>query len=127
MGQGAARCELDEEIEGGRDDGEAGGCLPEEFSVRLDEGAGRGLDRHRAGADDADYRAVLAGIRDAKKKLDEIKRFDMPGFRPRSAYLREMMRYGIVSASLDPGAPIDVYATDRAYWKSLWYTRVRDE
>ena len=76
---------------------------------------------------DAEYQALLGGIRDGKKKLDEIKRFDMPGFRPREAYVRELKRYGIVSASLEPNSPIDVYATDRAYWKSHWYTHKREE
>jgi hypothetical protein len=70
---------------------------------------------------DEDYQKVLRAIRDAKKKLDEIKRFDMPGFRPRAEYVREMKRYSILPADLPEGAAIDVYATDRAYWQSLWY------
>ena len=70
---------------------------------------------------DPDYRKVLAAIRDAKAKLDEIRRFDMPGFRPRAEYVQEMKRYGILPAALPPDAPIDVYATDRAYWQSLWH------
>lgn len=69
---------------------------------------------------DDDYRKVLAAIRDAGRRLDEIKRFDMPGFRPRPEYLRAMQRYGILP-SLPPDAAIDVYATDRSYWQSLWY------
>ncbi len=70
---------------------------------------------------DADYRKVRGAVQDAKKKLEEIKRFDMPGFRPRAEYVREMKRYGILPADLPPDAPIDVYATDRAYWQSLWH------
>jgi hypothetical protein len=83
-----------------------------------------------AGADDADYGKVLAAIRDAKAELDRIKRFDMLGFRPRAEYVQEMKRYGILPAALPADAPIDVYATDRAYWESLWYrTRsgIKDE
>jgi hypothetical protein len=53
--------------------------------------------------------------------LKKIKRFDMPDFRPRPAYVREMKRYGIIPGSLAADARIDVYATDRAYWQSLWY------
>jgi len=70
---------------------------------------------------DADYAKILQAIRDAKQKLDRIKRFDMPGFQPRAEYVREMKRYGILPADLPEGAPIDVYATDRAYWQSLWH------
>jgi len=70
---------------------------------------------------DPDYQKVLRAIRDAKERLDQIKRFDMPGFRPRTEYVREMQRYGILPADLPEAAPIDVYATDRAYWRSLWH------
>ena len=48
-----------------------------------------------------------------------MKRFDMPGFHPGPEYVREMVRYGILPRA--PDSPIDVYATDRAYWESLWY------
>ena len=44
----------------------------------------------------------------------------MPGFRPRPEYVTRMQRYGILPADLSDDAPIDVYATDRAYWDSLW-------
>jgi hypothetical protein len=70
---------------------------------------------------DPDYQAVLRTIRDAKRHLDEIKRFDMPGFRPRAEYVREMKRFGILPSDLSDGAAIDVYATERAYWQSLWH------
>jgi cytochrome c553 len=40
---------------------------------------------------------------------------------PSPHYIREMKRYGILPASLDVKAhPIDVYATDEAYWRSFW-------
>ena len=74
-----------------------------------------------ADTSDADYQQVLAAIQDAKGKLEEIKRFDMPGFRPRAEYVREMQRFGILPADLPAGTPLDVYATDRRYWESLWY------
>jgi hypothetical protein len=70
---------------------------------------------------DPDYQKLLASIRDTAKKLDEIKRFDMPGFVPRAAYLREMKRYGILPADADPATPPDPYRLEEAYWHSLWY------
>jgi hypothetical protein len=66
---------------------------------------------------DADYRAILAMCEAGRRRLDQIKRFDMPGFRPRPEYVREMKRYGVLPASLDPGKdPLDVYSLDRRYW-----------
>ena len=32
-----------------------------------------------------------------------------------------MKRYGILATTVTPGAMIDVYATERQYWESLWY------
>ncbi|MBN1418956.1 MAG: PD40 domain-containing protein, partial [Planctomycetes bacterium] len=71
-----------------------------------------------ASADDPDFLAVLGGIETAKAKLEEIKRFDMPGFRPRPEYIEEMQRFDILPRDLPAGAPIDVYAVDRAYWRA---------
>ena len=56
-----------------------------------------------------------------KERLDQIKRFDMPDFRPRKDWVREMKRYGILSADFDPGARVDVYSVEKKYWQSLWY------
>ena len=71
---------------------------------------------------DPDYGTILAHLEAAKAKLDEIKRFNMPGFTPNEHYVREMKRYGVLPASFDlEKNPIDVYATDRAYWESFWY------
>jgi hypothetical protein len=73
-------------------------------------------------ARDPDYQVILRAIQAAKTELAVMKRFDMPGFRPNEPYLREMKRYGILPADFDPAKdPIDVYATDRAYWRSLWH------
>jgi hypothetical protein len=75
-----------------------------------------------ASRDDPDYRKLLARLRASKQHLDRIKRFDMPGFRPNVHYVREMKRYGILPAALDPARDsIDVYQTDRAYWRSFWH------
>jgi len=75
---------------------------------------------------DPDYREVLDAIEGAKRQLEAVGRFDMPDFQPRRDYVREMIRFGILPPSFDPATdPIDVYATDRAYWKSLWYRPIR--
>ncbi len=75
---------------------------------------------------DPDYRKILAHIQAAKAKLDQIKRFDMPGFRPPPEYVREMQRYGVLPAAFDlANDPIDVYTTDRAYWRSLWHRPIQ--
>ncbi len=70
---------------------------------------------------DADYRKLLGIVEQTKRQLDAIKRFDMPDFRPAVHYVREMKKYGILPADLPEDADIDVYATDRAYWRSLWH------
>jgi hypothetical protein len=73
-------------------------------------------------AADPDYQKILAHLQAARARLDEIKRFDMAGFQPRAEYVRDMIRYGVLPAGCDPTRnPIDVYATDQAYWKSLWH------
>ena len=70
-----------------------------------------------ASRDDPDYRTLLAMCEAGARRLNEIKRFDMPGFRPRPEYVREMIRYGVLPKSFDPATdPIDVYAVDRTYW-----------
>ena len=67
--------------------------------------------------DDPGYRALLALCEAGRRRLDEIKRFDMPGFRPRPEYVREMKRYGVLAPSFDMTKdPIDAYAVDRQYW-----------
>jgi hypothetical protein len=70
---------------------------------------------------DADYIKLLEIVQGQKRQLDKRKRFDMKGFRPGPHYIREMKKYGILDKNLPENAEIDVYETDRAYWKSLWY------
>ncbi|NOX55469.1 MAG: hypothetical protein GXP27_13735 [Planctomycetes bacterium] len=74
-----------------------------------------------ASSDDPDYQQILVAIRAAAARLQEGKRFDMPGFRPNKHYIREMQRFGFLPKDLGPEARIDPYATDRAYWRSFWY------
>lgn len=71
---------------------------------------------------DPDYQAILAMIQAGKDKLDEVTRFDMPNFKPRREYIREMKRFGILPQSFDPEKErVDVYQLDQRYWESLWY------
>ena len=76
--------------------------------------------------DDPNYQTLLASIVEVKARLDEIKRFDMPGFQPRAAYLREMKRYGLLPDDLPDDAKVDPYRVDREYWKSLWWEPIAD-
>ena len=71
---------------------------------------------------DPDYKAILSLCAAGKKNLDTIKRFDMPGFKPRPGYIREMKKYGILRPSYDRQKdPIDVYEVEGRYFESLWY------
>ncbi len=71
--------------------------------------------------EDADYRVLLGWCEAGRNRLERGGRFDMPGFRPRPDWVREMKRYGVLDPGADPGAPMDVYAVERRYWESLWY------
>jgi len=73
-------------------------------------------------ADDPAYQKILAEIVKARDRLEQAKRFDMPGFRPNEPYLREMKRFGILPDSLGAQDPVDVYAADEKYWRSFWLT-----
>jgi hypothetical protein len=64
---------------------------------------------------------MLGAIRAAAAELADQKRFDLPGFRPNEHYVREMQRFGFLPQGLKPSDPIDVYAVDRAYWRSFYY------
>ncbi len=76
--------------------------------------------------DDPDYQTLRAMCEAGRAQLEQIKRFDMPDFRPRKDWVREMKRYGILPSDLAADAKIDIYATERKYWKSLWYTGAAD-
>jgi hypothetical protein len=75
-----------------------------------------------ASTQDPDYQKILGAIHAAGDRLNRQKRFDMAGFKPSVHYAREMKRYGVLPPGFDLSRdPIDVYATDRAYWRSLWW------
>jgi hypothetical protein len=71
-----------------------------------------------AGRDDVDYQKIFKLCQAGQRHLEEIRRFDMPNFKPTPAYVREMQRYGVLSADFDLSrSAIDVYQTDQAYWR----------
>lgn len=83
---------------------------------------------------DPDYKIILAGIQRGRRYiLEEDNRYcmmtpsvnngaDCPKrFVPRWAYLREMIRYGLLPPDTDPNKSYDPYLLDRLYWESLWY------
>lgn len=70
---------------------------------------------------DPEYQALLAMCSAGRDRMNTIKRFDQPDFQPRPDWVREMRRYGILTADAGASAPIDVYATEQRYWRSLWH------
>jgi len=74
-----------------------------------------------ADKDDADYQRLLQSLKKGKQLRDSIPRYTVPGWNPNPQYVREMKRFGILPAGLDPARDkVDPFATDRAYWRSLW-------
>ncbi len=72
---------------------------------------------YRCDGDGSNIRPLSAN----KEHLERIGRFDMPHFRPREEYLREMVRYGVLAPDYPREGPLDPYELDRRYWESLWY------
>ena len=71
--------------------------------------------------DDPVYQETLRSIQRAHQRLMEGKRFDMPGFRPNSDYIREMQKYGFVKKDLAPDELFDYYKAEREYFDSFFY------
>jgi len=99
---------------------------PEKVTVKEDRAHAPKAVKHPVifgSANDPDYRKILAHVRAAGQRLDEIKRFDMPGFKPNEQYGREMKRYGLLPAGFSlVKDPVDGYEMDRKYWQSLWWS-----
>ncbi|MBL7219521.1 MAG: PD40 domain-containing protein [Phycisphaerae bacterium] len=72
-------------------------------------------------AGDADYARILAQVKNLQAQLQNNKRYDMPGFEPHPAYIREMKAWGILPPAYKWGGYDDMFKTDQAYWKSLHY------
>ena len=73
---------------------------------------------------DPDYKNILAAIYAAKERMEKIPtcRHDSPDFRPNANYIRWMKNWEIIPADFDPEKDaINVYETDKAYWRSLWH------
>lgn len=87
-----------------------------------------------ANTNDPDYQTLLKYIQRGRKYiLEEDNRFcmlhpspnngpDCPQqFIPRWAYLREMIRYGLLPIDTPPSTSIDPYKLDEAYYRLFWY------
>jgi hypothetical protein len=74
-----------------------------------------------ASTGDSDYQKILALASRGKEFLETDKRFDMPGFRPKPEWVREMKRYEIVPSCTTPEDISDPYFVEQSYWQSLWY------
>ena len=70
---------------------------------------------------DPDYVKLLALCTAGRDRLNQIKRFDMPGFAPRPEWIREMKRYNILPESTSTSDALNVYAIENNYWRSLWW------
>ena len=73
---------------------------------------------------DPDYQKLLGLVVAGKEFLDHHARFDMCGFKPRTDWVREMKRYGVLLEGVKPEEVMDVYAVEQDYWKSLWHQPV---
>jgi hypothetical protein len=90
----------------------------------LPESAGGwGTCEHKfTGKDDPQYQALLAAMRKGKRQMDQVPRFGTPEFKPNIQYFREMKRFGVLKPDFNlDREPIDIFETDRQYWKLFWY------
>ena len=72
---------------------------------------------------DPGYQQLLAGIKQGKAILDSEPRFGTPAFKPNPQYVRELKKYGVIPRDFDLARqPLDYFAADQAYWRSLWRT-----
>ena len=70
---------------------------------------------------DPDFRKLLASIEKGKKLYDDRPPWGTPGWKPNPQYVREMKRFGILPEAFDLAKDnLDPFATDQAYWRSLW-------
>jgi hypothetical protein len=97
------------------------------------EAGGLGLCKDKVGraiiqnTADADHQKLVGMAQAGKDYLNKIKRFDMPGYVPRQGWVREMKRYGVLPADHDPKAPLDFYAVEQKYWRSLWFDPIASQ
>jgi len=75
-----------------------------------------------ATTNDPGYQSILGMIVAGKQFLErDSTRFDMPHFKPRTDWVREMKRYGVLPECVTSEEVTDVYGTEQEYWRSLWY------
>jgi len=74
-----------------------------------------------ADKNDPDYKKLLEMCNAGKERLEQMKRFDMPDFKPRPEWTREMKRYGILPESTGTNDVINCYPVEKKYWESLWW------
>jgi len=76
-----------------------------------------------ASTQDPGYQQLLEGIKQGKAILDSEPRFGTPAFKPNPQYVRELKKYGVIPSGFDVARQsLDYFATDQAYWRSLWTT-----
>ena len=74
-----------------------------------------------ADKDDPDYKKILEGIQESKKRFAANPQWGQEGWKPNPQYIREMKRFGILPEAFDIAKdPFDPFAVDQAYWRSLW-------
>ena len=71
--------------------------------------------------DDPTYQETLRAIERTHRQLLAGKRFDMPGFRPNSDYIREMQKYGFVKKDLGQEELFNYFHVEREYFDSFYY------
>ncbi len=72
--------------------------------------------------DDLRYKLILKSIQDVSLLLKNKKRWYMKGFKPHPAYIREMIRYGVLPEDFDINKDVfDPYAIDQKYWELFKY------
>jgi hypothetical protein len=75
-----------------------------------------------ANREDVDYVRLLRALEQGKADLETEPRFGTPGFVPNRQYIRELKKYNVLAAGLDPTREIlDPYHADQKYWRSLWH------
>jgi hypothetical protein len=76
-----------------------------------------------SGTNDPDYQILLGTIWKHKRRVDQVPRYGMPGFKPNRQYIREMKKFGVLSPEFDLSRDpsINIFETDREYWKLFWY------
>jgi mono/diheme cytochrome c family protein len=70
---------------------------------------------------DPDYKKLLASIESGKALYAARPPWGAPGWKPNPQYVREMKRFGLLPETFDLAKePLDPFAMDQAYWRSLW-------